>query len=156
MQDMVQLPEQPEPEQVKFLKINSLTVRLQAFRSSTIFSKTDTPVDLAGHFVLKLETPEETYKRKIIIGTDRQLLNLAWVTSPTYVMIKNITEWEGNLLPTPEEQADVDARKIEMGPKEKPDWLTIPPGCSQSFLFPCSEVYIRCQHATAKFEVFAI
>lgn len=156
MQNMVQLPEQPEPEQVKSLKINNLTVRLQAFRSSTIFSKTDVPVDLSCNFELKLESKEETYKRKLIVGMELQLLNLFWVATPTYVMIKNITEWEGNLMPTPEEQADVDARKIEMGPKEKPDWLTIPPGCSQPFLFPCSEVYIRCQHATAKFEVFAI
>lgn len=155
MQEMIQQPEQPDPIKPP-AKINRLTVLLQVIHESTTFNSNSQPQERRGDFSFNLESTEESYKRNIVVGETLTRLNLAWINSPALVFIKNVTEWEGNLLPTKEDIDDVARRIVELGPKEKPDWLTIKPGMAQPLILPNSDAWIRCLHAEAKLILFVV
>lgn len=130
------------------LTINELVYHQLLSESAQVVGENRT-----GRFLHNEEVP---YNRPTTVGTEWTDLDLKWVDRPTQIYLENITGYDRQVIPTPEELADDDARVVEVANGTVP-FARVRPGESCRFEpVPGVKYLIRSRHATARLKVVAI
>jgi hypothetical protein len=111
------------------------------------------PVGVEARYTRHLMTNEQPYRRKITVREDWQPLDHGWLGACSALHIKNEAA-QYQMVPTPEEQREDDARIVELASGTNPvetgnSWLILPGETFRGQPKNLMQLYLRCQRGTA-------
>ena len=123
------------------------------------------PVSVDERYSRDLSTHEQLYERRCRVGEAWEPLDLGWLTGVGMLVLSNQEGRNLQTRPTPEEQAEMDGRVLEVGwqPREATQFdsppfalLLVPPGESLRIVPATTDgLIVRCRRGTCKFVVYA-
>lgn len=99
---------------------------------------------------------EAAWERVMLVGSEWQELELGWVKEPSLLILSNPpARWTRN--PTEEQQAEADARVIEVCFGQSPSigCLLVRPG-REANIEPAARAWVRCAQGQTKLSIVAI